>query len=94
MKNFVHSIGIEWTRVLKKYTNVKFPPSLISDGFEYQKYPFPDEDFCMFSDCPHEKVIMPCINYNVPKCTNKIKWLIQNYELYNKSNPYFSFKMF
>ncbi len=41
-----------------------------------------DEDFCLFADWPHNKIIIPLFDSsNVVNCTTSIKWLIQNYPI-------------
>jgi hypothetical protein len=43
-----------------------------------QPYTFPDEDFCIFANYPHEKGILTIIEYDLPNCTCTITWLYKN----------------
>jgi hypothetical protein len=51
--NFFHQIGIEWTTHMPTNTEVQLVQ------FSQQLYDFPDEDFCLFADWPHKKMIVP-----------------------------------
>ena len=49
----------------------------------YINYLFPDEDFCLFVDYPHQKYIFPIILYNhLTNCTCTLKFLLKNYKYY------------
>jgi hypothetical protein len=50
-------------------------------------YEFPEKDFCLFKDFPHEKLILPIINTqdNLP-CSCSLLWLLQHKKLYDSMN--------
>ena len=57
-------------------------------GFFSQSYLYPNEDFCVFKDFPHEKLIYPSIIFaeNELQCSCTIFWLIQYSSLYMNVN--------
>jgi hypothetical protein len=70
LMNFFHQIGIEWTIFLPDNTQVIFSDkySPIQEEIRYKfdpvintiiNYAYPDEDFCLFADWPHNKHILP-----------------------------------
>ena len=48
-------------------------------------YAFPDEDFCLFKDFPHAKLVFPIINtrQTLPYCTCTLAYLLQYSKYYN-----------
>ncbi len=59
MRSFFHKIGIEWTLVLQNFSTVEFSDDVTYITFIYVPYSFPNEDLCLFSDWPHQKMIVP-----------------------------------
>jgi hypothetical protein len=73
---FFHQIGIEWTICLPYNTQV-----IITDRISktQRNYAYPDEDFCLFADWPHNKHILPLFDPSqIETCTNTLAWLIQS----------------
>ena len=58
-----------------------------------KSYKYPDEDFCLFKEFPHENLVYPfLLSGALPECTCTIFWLIQNSDLYFK-DEYTAFKV-
>ena len=82
--NFFHQIGIEWTICLPDNTQVSFYDSMAT--LSHRNYAYPDEDFCLFADWPHNKHILPLFDPSqIETCTNTLAWLIQKYPLINET---------
>jgi hypothetical protein len=62
LMNFFHQVGIEWTHDLKA-NSVVYLDNFASDlWLDPKTYTYPDEDFCLFVDWPHNKFIMPLLS--------------------------------
>jgi hypothetical protein len=48
-------------------------------------YEYPVEDFCLFKDIPHEKLVFPILNAQVTQCSCQMWWLIKNADFYRKN---------
>jgi hypothetical protein len=98
LHNFFHIVGIKWMQSLKynleyawlspTYVDIPLiveyvktePQIFIRDNFEIT-----DEDFCVFKDYPHNKLIFTVFGFNQTKCSCTLVWLIQNFSVFSKS---------
>ena len=105
-KQFYHN-GNKWFKYLyyneknynlniKKKLNLNMIILLIHSYniFSYT-YDYPDEDFCLFRDFPHEKLVYPLIDpgYKI-NCSCTVIWLIQYTQLYfniTKTSEYYKY---
>jgi hypothetical protein len=61
----------------------------------FKHYSYPDEDFCIFAEFPHEKLIFPFLDSKLKQCSSTILWLTKYYYLYadnkqaNLTNEYY-----
>lgn len=94
LKSLIHK-GTGWMRHLN--TNIKVNLSDQNDLYRdrdnqmilelkdlYKIYDFPDEDFCLFSNFPHDKLVFPIIETKKDlSCSCTLMWLIKNKNLYS-----------
>jgi hypothetical protein len=78
---FFHQIGISWTLALATNCSVYFDENTQLKLVFYKYYTYPDKDFCLFTDWPHHKHVLPFFQPGL-NCTKTLKWLIQNYQLH------------
>ncbi len=90
--NFFHKIGIGWSLHLNNDSIITF--SKYGQGIDWldlSLYSYPDEDFCIFADFPHQKGYVPILDSaNITTCTLTMEWLIQNYRFYNMNSSAFT----
>ena len=94
--DFFHNTGTAWMRNLNSLVKVDYKNSseitqeekflLILDWYDeffIQKASFPDEDFCLYKDFPHENYVLLIVYECSETCT--FIWLIQYFKFF-KSN--------
>ena len=80
LMNFLHQLGIEWTLFLPRNSYVCFELQTRDFWFIHKEYDYPDEDFCLFANWPHKKLVLPVFySERIHNCTSTFTWLIQNY---------------
>jgi hypothetical protein len=102
LKKFLHK-GTKWIKYLNYANTNKSIDSFKSvcylslfqlNIFNYdvqtkiEAYNYPDEDFCLFKDFPHNQSVFPILGDCFSTCT--YVWLIQYYLLYPKSESLFN----
>ena len=79
MKYLNADVVVKNQNEIKTKLNEKF---IIEFNDFNMKYTYPDEDFCLFKDFPHLKLVFPIIKTKPDlNCTCTLMWLIQKYEL-------------
>jgi len=64
---------------LKSYKTIRFI-QLKTDTSFVQTYEYPNEDFCLFKEFPHDQLVLPVIIASEAlTCTCTLKWLQMNY---------------
>jgi hypothetical protein len=87
--NFLHQFGIEWTRYLQADSQVRFIEIFLNVWLFSKVYDYPDEDFCLFANWPHNKLILPTFDtIQVVNCSSTFTWLIQSYPLIKNTTKY------
>jgi hypothetical protein len=88
LRSLIVSIEIINSFAKKNIYPVTFYPNV-------QPYSFPDKDFCIFANYPHERGVLTIIEYDLPNCTCTILWLYKNLILLaNKSKIDDAFTMY
>jgi hypothetical protein len=93
LRNFFHKIGIGWTQnlPLANAPQVRFE-TFDTNWIDGSQYSYPEADFCLFAQYPHQKRIIYILNaMNLTKCTTTVLWLISNCFTYNLSFVYFNY---
>jgi hypothetical protein len=105
LKNLYHQIGIEWTTYLNfelKPLNVNsISLDFISKHYVRlllasqanifnEEYLYPDEDFCIFKNFPHQKLLYPYLSTDsVIDCTCTILYLQKYSQIYAQIDPFY-----
>ena len=97
---YLRNQDLKWTRSLNADVQVDLQNKTEIESAENQQrqfklniiniagsYGFPDKDFCLFKDFPHDQLVFPIINTaSNLECTCSLLWLIQYSPYYNNQS--------
>jgi hypothetical protein len=89
LRNFFHRVGVNWTIYLAKNALVEFQPLDLNDTgwINGPDYLYPEQDFCLFSQWPIQKLITPIFDTtNLTECTSTLIYIMSPYFYYNMTS--------